>query len=368
MRTTRLQVTLSDVDPVVMRVLDVPADITLSDLHELLQAAMGWTDTHLHEYVAADHRWTSYHDEDAADSGADDEAGVRLRDLGELRFTYRYDFGDDWEHDVHIIGVGAEEPGLRYGEGACPPEDCGGPHGYDRLRAILDDERHPEHDKLRDWLGGDLVDFDATHAAVRVTEALGAVPGSVRLLLDLIGDGVELAPGMRLPKVMVRQVQEQRPLWGPRDTPAELEYDLNPLIHLRDLMRAAGLLRVAKGVLRPTKAALSGDTEIIRRLRTRFPAADPMTTLAGMTIGRLVALGPATVGRLAERVHADLDWTWTYDDHEMTVEDLRLILADAGRAWIALDLVTDDAGTWSAGPSARTLLPSVPIIADFLAR
>lgn len=367
MRTTRLQVTLADVDPVVLRVIDVPIDTTLPDLHDLLQAAMGWNDSHLHEYVAADHRWTSYHDPDAIDSGADDEAGVLLRDLGTVRFTYRYDFGDDWEHVVEILGPGDAEPGLRYGEGACPPEDCGGPHGYEQLRAILDDPRHPEHDKLREWLGGDLTDFDPAHAARRVEEALGAVPESVRLLLDIVGDGVKLTPGGRLPRVMVRQMQEHRPAWCHWDKPAVYEEDLTPLVALHDLMRGAGLLRLTKGVLAPTRAAAAGDPEIIRRLRGRFPRGAPATTLAGMALGRLLAHGPATREDLAERVYADLDWTWTYAGRPMRVEDLRMILADAGRDWMALDLLTEQGRTWSAGPSARTLLPAVPIIADYLA-
>lgn len=368
MRTTRLRVTLTDVDPRVLRVLDVPADVTLPDLHDLLQAAMGWADFHLHEYVAADHRWTSFHDSDAVDPGSDDEAGVRLRDLDALRFTYRYDFGDDWEHTVEILGPGAEEPGLRYGEGACPPEDCGGPAGYARLREVLDDPRHPEHDKLRDWLGGDLTDFDADHAARRVTEALGSVPATVRLLLELIGDGVTLTPGGRLPRVIVRQMQDLRPLWHPSGAPAMREEDLNPLVALHDLLRSVGLVRLTKGVLRPTRAALAGDTEIVRRLRTRFPRPEPTTTLAGMAIGRLLAHGPATADQLAVRIHADLDWPWTYAGRPMGVEDLRWILRDAGREWTALDLVVDDHLTWHAGLSARTLLPSVPIISDFLAR
>jgi len=71
-----------------------------------------------------------------------DEARVALRGLPE-RFVYLYDFGDGWTHDVEILGPGGDQPGCVYGEGTCPPEDCGGPSGYAELLAVLAD---PESD------------------------------------------------------------------------------------------------------------------------------------------------------------------------------------------------------------------------------
>ena len=131
MRTIRLRVTLREVAPRVLRVVDVPASSTLPELHDLLQVAVGWTDSHLHQFVAGGIRYGVPHEEWPDDQV--DEAGVRLRGLPE-RFVYLYDFGDGWTHDVELLGPGADQPGCVYGEGTCPPEDCGGPPGYAELR------------------------------------------------------------------------------------------------------------------------------------------------------------------------------------------------------------------------------------------
>ena len=145
MRTTRLRVRLREVEPTVLRVLDVPAASTLPELHLLLQAALGWQNTHLHEFVTDTHRY-GVEDDDWLDVGAggldplrrQSETGVLLRDLG-LRFAYHYDLGDGWEHDVEVLGPGDDQPGCRYGEGGCPPEDSGGPGGYSSLLGVLAD-------------------------------------------------------------------------------------------------------------------------------------------------------------------------------------------------------------------------------------
>ena len=102
MATTRLRVTLRHVTPVVARVLDVPVSTTLPELHDLLQAAMGWTDSHLHQFVMGDTRYSTLYpssDFDFEDSVELDETDIRLRDLPE-RFAYIYDFGDGWQHDI----------------------------------------------------------------------------------------------------------------------------------------------------------------------------------------------------------------------------------------------------------------------------
>ena len=106
-------VTLREVAPRVLRVVDVPASSTLPELHELLQVAVGWTDSHLHQFVAGDIRYGVAHEEWLDDQV--DEAGARLRGLPE-RFVYLYDFGDGWTHDVELLGPGADQPGCVYGE------------------------------------------------------------------------------------------------------------------------------------------------------------------------------------------------------------------------------------------------------------
>jgi hypothetical protein len=163
-----LTVTLRDVDPPVWRRLVVPERATLRDLDGVLQATMGWQGTHLSMFEL-DGR--SYGDlEDADDLG--DPRRVRIGALADgTTFRWDYDFGDGWEHDVRVEGRRtAEAPTCLAGARACPPEDCGGPHGYQRLQEVLADPRHPEHADAADWLGHPLEpdQFDAAEATRRM--------------------------------------------------------------------------------------------------------------------------------------------------------------------------------------------------------
>jgi hypothetical protein len=114
---------MSEVEPAVVRVLDVPAGVLLPELHDLLQAALGWTDSHLHQFVADGVSYGKPETDGPEDER--DESAVALRALPD-RFSYLYDFGDGWEHEVVVVGPGGERPGVVAGEGACPPEDVGG--------------------------------------------------------------------------------------------------------------------------------------------------------------------------------------------------------------------------------------------------
>jgi hypothetical protein len=129
----------------------------LQQLHGLLQAAMGWEDRHLWQF---DVDGVPYGDLEDAD---DELADPRKLTVGSLAdgtvFSYEYDYGDGWEHDVRVERhATAQAPVCLDGGRACPPEDCGGPDGYERLLEVLADPAHPEHADLADWLGGP---FDA---------------------------------------------------------------------------------------------------------------------------------------------------------------------------------------------------------------
>ncbi len=231
MRTVRLRVRLREVEPLVERVVDVPAAATLPELHQALQAAMGWVDVHLHEFVTDGGRYAPPDPEgfpDLDDGGTRDETQFGLRDLGQ-RWTYRYDFGDDWAHDVDVAGPGRDRPGCVDGRGGCPLEDCGGPPGWAELRAAVADPCHDEHADLRSWTGGPLPQFDREATDLLVRQVVGAVPESVRLIFEVLGDGVPLTAAGRLPRRVVRAVQEQRPHWGLTSKPAGFEEDLSPL-------------------------------------------------------------------------------------------------------------------------------------------
>jgi hypothetical protein len=196
------RVELKGIKPAIWRHLEVRADTTFERLHMYLNTTMGWLDYHLHEFMIGPRRigmpdddWMAeYPCEDetsvtfadvlsggspgasAADStgaGAADSTGTGTPDstraraagssgkrAGRRELLYRYDFGDGWEHRVTIEGVHAAEAGVLYprctaGARACPPEDCGGVHGYSELLEALADPRHPDHEDMREWSGGD---------------------------------------------------------------------------------------------------------------------------------------------------------------------------------------------------------------------
>jgi hypothetical protein len=131
------------------------ADVTLAELHHVIQDAMGWYDCHLHQFEM---RGVYYaHPEHQLDESRDESritlVGLKAGD----RFEYWYDFGDDWYHDILVESVERADPALSYprcvtGRRACPPEDCGGPWGFRELVQALADEKHPGHEMARNWM------------------------------------------------------------------------------------------------------------------------------------------------------------------------------------------------------------------------
>ena len=156
-----LKLTLDEVEPPVLRRIEVPLTIRLDRLHSALQAAMGWTDSHLYEIRVRDVRW-GVPDPDWGD-GPLDARKARLVDVleetGAKTLKYLYDFGDGWEHTIKVERIARAVPGLAYprlteAKGRCPPEDVGGPWGYaDFLEAVTDPE-HERHAEVVEWIGG----------------------------------------------------------------------------------------------------------------------------------------------------------------------------------------------------------------------
>lgn len=362
MRTVRLRMTMRDVAPRVTRTLDVPQTITLDELHDLLQVALGWTDSHLHRFEAGTVRYS--HPFEDWDEHEIDERGVRVSALPS-RFTYVYDFGDDWHHEIEVVSSGGAEAGCVDGEGSCPPEDCGGPHGYAELLETLQRPRHPDHAHMREWVGDRLRPFDLAAADRKVRAALGDVPESVQLLLGVVGEGVKLTPGGRLPRATVRAMQQHRPSWYPLDRPASIEEDLLPLAVLHDMARRVGLLRLAKGVLRPTKAA-TDDRQVVRRLRSWFVAGSFDLVVAERAAALLVARGPMSVDDIAQAVLPLLGYGWRRGDEPITARDVRNELWRIGHQLEALDMIFDAGRLWQPGPSVATVLPGVALLADLL--
>ncbi|MGH8988475.1 MAG: plasmid pRiA4b ORF-3 family protein [Acidimicrobiales bacterium] len=361
MKTSRLRVTMREVEPTVVRVLDVPEGVLLPELHDLLQAALGWTDSHLHQFVA-DGICYGMPDLDGPDDELD-ESGVTLRALPD-RFDYLYDFGDGWEHEVVVVGPGGDRPGVVAGEAACPPEDVGGPHGYAEFRQVMADPEHLERDRLRTWAGRWHDGFDLDAADLLLRQTVGMVPAPVRLVFGLAADGVKLTPGGRLPRAVVRQVQECYPSWQLTESPASLEEGLPPLAALHELLRHVGLLRLRKGVLGPTRAA-TADVEVIRRLRSWFGPDDSfISVLAGEGLASLVVDGTCRLEALAPRLLPRLGDGWvTSQGQRLDERRIRHELYLLESVLVGLDLIQTDKGAWTAGPSALWLLPRATALA-----
>ena len=159
-------VTLKDIEPKVWRRIQVPSQYSFWDLHVAIQDSMGWTDSHLHLFRIKN-----------PSTGKIDEIGIPGDDdwgkpclAGwevpiEKYFTkkgakakYEYDFGDDWQHVIVLneiidIPLGMKLPVCLAGEQACPPEDCGGTHGYHQMLTILSDPSHEEYEETVEWVG-----------------------------------------------------------------------------------------------------------------------------------------------------------------------------------------------------------------------
>jgi hypothetical protein len=155
-----LEIVLAGVQPPVRRRVQVPGEVDLAVLHEVVQSVMGWTNSHLHEFEIAGRRY-GIPDPDWPSQQVTDESRAKLFRLVKPgdRFGYVYDFGDNWAHELTVKRVFAAEAGVRYprciaGQGACPPEDVGGIWGYEEFQAVMADPAHPDHAERLEWAGG----------------------------------------------------------------------------------------------------------------------------------------------------------------------------------------------------------------------
>jgi hypothetical protein len=170
----QLKITLLDTKPPIWRRVQVPGSMTLSRLHDVIQLCMGWTDSHLHQFMIGNNFYGPVDlDDDWRETKALAETRFKLCDLEDdmrLRFMYEYDFGDGWQHKIKIEKVIAPDekslkhPVLLAGKRACPPEDIGGPPGYEGFLAAISDPENKEHEEMRDWYGSD--DFDPDFFAI----------------------------------------------------------------------------------------------------------------------------------------------------------------------------------------------------------
>lgn len=179
-RVYQLRIELRYIEPRIWRTVLVPETLTLARLDRVVQAAMGWTNSHLHAWRVDDQRYSVPDPEWQSPGQVLDERQFTVGAvLGERieKFIYDYDFGDGWEHLVVVEKRLAADPGRNTwpiciaGANACPPEDVGGPPGYMDFVQAMRDPTHEQHLEMCRWYGGpfDPTGFDANavNAALR---------------------------------------------------------------------------------------------------------------------------------------------------------------------------------------------------------
>jgi len=156
-----VKILLYEIEPLIWRQLSVPDSITFAEFHAVLQKAMGWENKEMHEFRYGKGRnlvdvIATPHDDIIAGGKFDDERELTLgaflaRKRLPSRMLYRYDFTEDWVHEITFESKEESEDKsytLLAGERACPPEDCGGAYGYkDALEGVIewmDDSYDPE--------------------------------------------------------------------------------------------------------------------------------------------------------------------------------------------------------------------------------
>lgn len=176
----QLHVALQDITPVVWRRLWIPGNLKLSKLDRVIQEAFGWTNSHLHEFRIGAERYgmTEIEDIDADEELKNDKKFTLTQVLSDTtkKFEYEYDFGDGWRHQVVVEGIMAPTPYNDWplcltGENACPPEDVGGPGGFEGFVQSMADTEDDDHFENWTWYGGPFdpkgFDVNTTNARIR---------------------------------------------------------------------------------------------------------------------------------------------------------------------------------------------------------
>lgn len=166
----QFKIVLKNIKPKIWRLIQVPENYNFWDLHVAIQDAMGWEDDHLHQFDMKD---PTTGDKvqigipyESSFAGCEIIPGNKAR-ISEYFLTpkdkaiYEYDFGDGWEHEIVLEKILPADDGVNYpkciaGERACPPEDCGGPWGYEDLLEIMKDPKHDQYEERMEWLGDEF--------------------------------------------------------------------------------------------------------------------------------------------------------------------------------------------------------------------
>ena len=158
-----LRIELQGIEPLIWRRVAVRTDMSLSDLHRVIQAVMGWRDSHLWELEANSRRYAMRLPSEPEWNERYEDAGMATLELllhdSVRRMNYVYDMGDYWEHAVIVERVTAPLLNVTYpqflgGERRCPPEDCGGVPGHHEFMENIGSEDSAQRKSALDWYGG----------------------------------------------------------------------------------------------------------------------------------------------------------------------------------------------------------------------
>ncbi|MFI5458236.1 MAG: plasmid pRiA4b ORF-3 family protein [Isosphaerales bacterium] len=159
----QFKVTLEGSAPPIWRRIQVP-DFTLGELHDVLQVIMGWDDSHPHQFIIRGEYYGPLDPDDMDwETATKDEEEIRLSQVARMgrkvRFTYVYDFGDSWQHEIVLEQTMEPAPKVTYprcvaGARACPPDDVGGSLGYADFLEAIGNPKHENHRDMKEWIGG----------------------------------------------------------------------------------------------------------------------------------------------------------------------------------------------------------------------
>lgn len=162
--------------PAVWRQVLVPSEITFDQFHYIIQDAFGWENEHMYAFSPLGYGSNPMIEINPENDANDffsspsrnptqsmDAAKTKLSSIFKKEgqtYVYIYDFGDDWIHKITLEKIdetdNSSSATLLNGKGACPPEDCGGPWGYEELKeAIIANKSNPDRSEILEWLGLD---------------------------------------------------------------------------------------------------------------------------------------------------------------------------------------------------------------------
>ncbi len=160
----KLKISLDGIKPIIWRRVIVNSDISLSDMHSVIQSVMPWYDEHMHRFYTATQTFMMPYDDDLLEE--EDAADIEAYEntvIGELlinngdKLKYEYDFGDSWTHNIVLEEAvpPLEDRRAKFvtGKNMAPPEDCGSFGGYENLIEIMANPKHPEYEEMAEWLG-----------------------------------------------------------------------------------------------------------------------------------------------------------------------------------------------------------------------